>query len=107
MFAVRAKIYGVPALWLLMKHLVIGQRQKALNFSAFHWLPHGNLVSFGQLSTQFRTGYTSESVVTYMSVSGCIFKYRKTNKSVMHRTPKSFFFPLYKLPGLGQPEQVW
>ena len=37
-----------PALSLLMKHLVIGQRQKALNFSAFQWSPHGNLVSIGQ-----------------------------------------------------------
>ena len=52
MFAVKAKIYGVsiinPVLSLLMKHLVIGQRQKAPNFSAFHWSPHGNLVSIGQ-----------------------------------------------------------
>ena len=31
-----------------MKHLVIGQRQKAPNFSAFHWSPHGSLVSIGQ-----------------------------------------------------------
>ena len=31
-----------------MKHLVIGQRQKAPNFSAFHWSPHGSLVSSGQ-----------------------------------------------------------
>ena len=50
MFAVRAKIYGVlyiinPTLSLLMEHLVIGQRQKAPNFSAFHWSPHGSLVS--------------------------------------------------------------
>ena len=37
-----------PAPSLLMKHLVIGQRQKAPNFSAFHWLPHGSLVSIGQ-----------------------------------------------------------
>ena len=37
-----------PALSLLMKHLVIGQRQKALNFSAFHWSPHGSLLSIGQ-----------------------------------------------------------
>ena len=37
-----------PALSLLMIHLVIGQRQKAPNFSAFHWLPHGSLVSIGQ-----------------------------------------------------------
>ena len=37
-----------PALSLLMKHLIIGQRQKAPNFSAFHWSPHGILVSIGQ-----------------------------------------------------------
>ena len=30
-----------------MKHLVIGQRQKAPNFLAFHWSPHGSLVSIG------------------------------------------------------------
>ena len=36
------------ALSLLMKHLVIGQRQKSLNLSAFHWSPHGSLVSIGQ-----------------------------------------------------------
>ena len=37
-----------PALSLLTKQLVIGQRQKAPNFSAFHWSPRGNLVSIGQ-----------------------------------------------------------
>ena len=37
-----------PALSLLMKHLIIRQRQKATNFSAFHWPPHGSLVSIGQ-----------------------------------------------------------
>ena len=37
-----------PALSLLMKHLVIGQRQKAPNFSAFHWSPHSSLVSIGE-----------------------------------------------------------
>ena len=31
-----------------MKHLVIGQRQKTSNFSAFHWSPHVCLVSIGQ-----------------------------------------------------------
>ena len=36
------------ALSLLMKHLVIGQRLKTLNFSAFHWSPWGSLVSIGQ-----------------------------------------------------------
>ena len=37
-----------PALSLWMKHVVIGQRQKVPNFSAFHWSPHGSLVSIGQ-----------------------------------------------------------
>ena len=37
-----------PALSLLLKHLVIGQRQEASNFSAFHWSPHGSLLSIGQ-----------------------------------------------------------
>ena len=37
-----------PALSLLMKHLVVGQCKKAPNFSAFHWSPHGSLVSIGQ-----------------------------------------------------------
>ena len=32
---------------LLMKHLVVCQRQKAPNFSVFHW-SHGSLVSIGQ-----------------------------------------------------------
>ena len=31
-----------------MRHLVIGQRQKAPNFSAFHWSPHGCLIIIGQ-----------------------------------------------------------
>ena len=36
------------ALSVLMKHLVIGQRQNPPNFSAFHWSPHVSLVSIGQ-----------------------------------------------------------
>ena len=36
------------ALSLLMKHLVIVQRQKAPNFSDFHWSLHSSLVSIGQ-----------------------------------------------------------
>ena len=39
---------GNPTLSLLMIHLVIDQRQKAHNLSAFHWSPHGSLVSIGQ-----------------------------------------------------------
>ena len=37
-----------PALSLLIKLIIIGQRQKDPNFSAFHWSPHGSLVSTGQ-----------------------------------------------------------
>ena len=37
-----------PALSLLMKHLVISQRLKTPNFSAFHWSPRDSLVSIGQ-----------------------------------------------------------
>ena len=52
MFAVKAKIYGViynqSSSIALMKHLVIGQRRKAPNFSTFHWSPRGSLVSIGQ-----------------------------------------------------------
>ena len=53
MLAVKAKIYGViynqsSSISLLMKHLVIGQLQEVPNFSAFHWSPHGSLVSIGQ-----------------------------------------------------------
>ena len=31
-----------------MRHLVIGKLQKAPNFSAFHWSPHGCLITIGQ-----------------------------------------------------------
>ena len=31
-----------------MRHLVIGQRKKAPNFLAFHWSPHGCLITIGQ-----------------------------------------------------------
>ena len=37
-----------PALSLLMKDLIFGQRQKAPYFSAFHWSTHNSLVSIGQ-----------------------------------------------------------
>ena len=46
-----------PVLSLLMKHLVIGQRQKAPNFSAFHSSPYSNLVSIGQHFVTNRVGH--------------------------------------------------
>ena len=57
-----------PALLLLMKHLVIGQRQKAHNFSTFHWSPHGSLVSISQHSVNTRVVHlpkrTETSLIT-------------------------------------------
>ena len=53
-----------------MRHLVIGQRQKAPNFSAFHWSPHGCLITIGQhfvttrvvhLSKRTETSFITES----------------------------------------------
>ena len=63
-----------PALSLLMKHLVIGQRQKAPNFSAFHWSPHGSLVSIGQHFVTMRVVHlpkrTETSLITKSDQSG-------------------------------------
>ena len=78
MFAVKAKIYGVlykqSSSITLMKHLGIGQRQKAHNFSAFHWPPHGSLVSIGQHFVTTRVVYlpkrTKTSLITKSDQSG-------------------------------------
>ena len=80
MFALEAKLYGVsiikPALSLLMKHLVIGQRQKAPNFLAFQWSPHGSgsLVSIGQHFVTTRVVHlpkrTETSLITESDQSG-------------------------------------
>ena len=63
-----------PALSLLMKHLVIGQRLKTPNFSAFHWSPHGILVSIGQNFVTTRVVHlpkrTETSLITESDQSG-------------------------------------
>ena len=63
-----------PALLLLMKHLVIGQRLKTPNFSAFHWSPHGSLVSIGQNFVTTRVVHlpkrTETSLITESDQSG-------------------------------------
>ena len=63
-----------PALELLMKYLVIGQCQKAPNFSAFHWSPHGSLVSIGQHFVTTRVVHlpkrTETSLITESDRSG-------------------------------------
>ena len=53
-----------PALLLLMKHLVIGQRLKIPNFSAFHWSPRGSLDSIGQYFIATRVIHLSKSTET-------------------------------------------
>ena len=57
-----------------MRHLVIGQRQKAPNFSAFHWSPHGCLITFGQHFVTTRVVHlpkrTETSLITESDQSG-------------------------------------
>ena len=59
---------------ILMKRLVIGQRQKAPNFSAFHWSPHGRMVSIGQHIVTMRVVHlpkrTKTSLITESNRSG-------------------------------------
>ena len=63
-----------PALSLFIKHLVIGQRLKTPNFSAFHWLPRGSLVSIGQHFVATRVVHlpksTKTSLITESDKSG-------------------------------------
>ena len=62
------------ALSLLMKRLIIGQRLKAPNFSAFNWSPHYSLVSIGQNFVTKRVAHlpkrTDTSLITESDQSG-------------------------------------
>ena len=59
---------------LLMKHLVIGQRLKTPNFSAFHWSPRGSLLFIGQYFVATRVVHlpksTETSLITESDQSG-------------------------------------
>ena len=57
-----------PALSILMKHLVIGQRLKTPNFSAFHWSPRGSLVSIGQHFVATRVVHLPKSTETSLII---------------------------------------
>ena len=63
-----------PALSLLLKHLVTGQRQQAPNFSVFQWSPHGGLVFIGQHFVTTREVHvpkrTETSLITESDRSG-------------------------------------
>ena len=95
--SVKAKLYGVttinPALSLLMKHLVIGQRQKAPNFSAFHWSSHGSLISIGQHFVTTRVVHlpkrTETSSITESDLICCctvVLRPRYTSKVMLGRS---------------------
>ena len=62
------------ALSILIKYLVIGQRQNDPNFSAFHWSPHGRMVSIGQHFVTTRVVHlpkrTETSLITESNRSG-------------------------------------
>ena len=71
MFVVKAKMYGVfynqySSIAFDKTHVVIGPRQKAPNFSAFHWSPYGSLVSIGQrfVTTRILPKRTDTSLIT-------------------------------------------
>ena len=51
-----------------MRHLVIGQRQKAPNFSAFHWSPHGCLITIGQHSVTTRVVHLPKRTKTSLII---------------------------------------
>ena len=53
---------------ILMKHLVIGQRQKTSNFSAFHWSLHGRMVSIGQHFVTTRVVHLSKRAETSLII---------------------------------------
>ena len=57
-----------------MKHLEIGQCQKAPNFSAFHWSPRGRMFSIGQHFVTTRVVHlpkrTETSLITESDQSG-------------------------------------
>ena len=63
-----------PALSLLVKQLVIGQRLTTHNFSDFHWSPRGSLVSIGQHFVATRVVHlpksTETSLITESDQSG-------------------------------------
>ena len=52
---------------LLMIHLVIDQRLKCPNFSAFHWSPRSSLVSIGQHFVATRVVHSPKSTETSLN----------------------------------------
>ena len=81
-----------PALSLLMKHLVIGQRQKAPNFSAFHWSPHSSLVSFGQHFVTMRVVHLPKRTETSLVTESDLITKSDQAVRAMHSCSSWFIF---------------
>ena len=75
-----------------MKHLVIGQRQKAPNFLAFHWSPHGSLVSIGPHLVTTRVGHLPRTETSLMTEADLITESDQAMRAV--HSCNSWFFPL-------------
>ena len=60
-----------PALLLLMKHLVIGQCQKAPNVSAFHWSPHNSKHEGSTFTERTETSIITESDQAVQAMHSC------------------------------------
>ena len=84
-----------PALSLLMKHLVVGQRQKCLNFSAFHWSPHGSLVSIGQHFVTTRVVHLPKRTETSLITKADLITESDQAMRAVHSC-KSWFYVLFK-----------
>ena len=81
-----------PVLSLLMKHLVIGQRQKAPNFSAFHWSPYGSLVSIGQHVVTTRVVHLPKRTKTSLITEADLISESDKAVRAVHSCNSCFFF---------------
>ena len=74
-----------PPLQLLMRHIVFGQRQKAPNFSAFHWSPHGSLVSIAQhfMTTNINT---ETEIIADLSCNSWLHKIKSSARKMQANT---------------------
>ena len=82
-----------------MKHLVIGQRQKPLNFSTFHWSPHGSLVSIGQPFVTMRVVHLPKRTETSLITKADLIPESDQVVRAVHSS-NTWFFNLVQPQGL-------
>ena len=70
-----------------MRHLVIGQRQKAPNFSAFHWSPHGCLITIGQHFVTTRVVHLPKRTETSLITESGFTNIKIEDKSLVALSP--------------------